>query len=65
MSPPERRCWVKATGHGREAGQRVHEYPTHMEDRHLSLYERYCAPRTTEDSYQNMLTGREELLPPD
>ena len=56
---------VKAMGHGREAAQRVHEYLTHTEDKHLSLYERYYVRRTTEESYQNMLMGKEEKLPPD
>ena len=56
---------VKAMGHGREAAQRVHEYLTHTEDRHLSLYEMYYTRRATEESYQNMLTGKEEELPPD
>ena len=56
---------VKAMGHGREAAQRVHEYLTSAEDRHVSLYERYYVRRATEDSYQNMLLGKEEELPPD
>ncbi|MDG7007715.1 MAG: NAD(P)-dependent oxidoreductase [Nitrososphaerota archaeon] len=56
---------VKAMGHGREAAQRVHEYLTLTEDRHVSLYERYYTRRATEESYQNMLMGKEERLPPD
>ncbi len=56
---------VRAMGHGREAAQRVHEYLTHTEDRHVSLYERYYVLRATEESYQDMLMGREENLPPD
>ena len=56
---------VKAMGHGREAAQRVHEYLTHTEDKHLSLYERYYVRRATEEKYQDMLMGREEQLPPD
>ena len=56
---------VKAMGHGREAAQRVHEYLMRIEDRHVSLYEKYYARRATEESYQNMLMGREEELPPD
>ncbi|MDG6902738.1 MAG: FAD-dependent oxidoreductase [Nitrososphaerota archaeon] len=55
---------VKAMGHGREAAQRVHEYLTGTEDKHVSLYERYYTRRATEDSYQNMLMGKEEHLPP-
>ena len=55
---------VKAMGHGREAAQRVHEYLMGLEERHTSLYERYYAQRTSEDSYQDMLMGREEGLPP-
>ena len=56
---------VKAMGHGREAAQRVHEYLTHTEDKHVSLYERYYTRRATEDAYQDMLMGKEEQLPPD
>ena len=56
---------VKAMGHGREAAQRVHEYLTKTEDRHVSLYERYYVRRATEEQYQDMLMGREEQLPPD
>jgi glutamate synthase (NADPH/NADH) small chain len=56
---------VKAMGHGREAAQRVHEYLMGLEDRHLSLYEKYYTERTTEDAYQDMLDGKEEELPPD
>ena len=55
---------VKAMGHGREAAQRVHEYLMHIEDKHVSLYERYYVRRTTEESYQNMLMKKEEDLPP-
>ncbi len=56
---------VKAMGHGREAAQRVHEYLTQTEDKHVSLYERYYVRRATEESYQDMLMGKEENLPPD
>jgi glutamate synthase (NADPH) small chain len=56
---------VKAMGHGREAAQRVHEYLLGLEDKHVSLYEQYYVRRTTEDSYQRMLEGKEEELPPD
>ena len=56
---------VKAMGHGREAAQRVHEYLTHSEDKHVSLYERYYTRRATEERYQDMLMGKEEQLPPD
>ena len=56
---------VKAMGHGREAAQRVHEYLTHTEGKHVSLYEKYYVRRATEDAYQDMLMGKEEQLPPD
>jgi glutamate synthase (NADPH) small chain len=56
---------VKAMGHGREAAERVHEYLMGLEDKHVSLYEQYYSKRATEDSYQDMLSGREEELPPD
>jgi glutamate synthase (NADPH/NADH) small chain len=56
---------VKAMGHGREAAQRVHEFLSGLEDRHVSLYEQYYTKRTTEDAYQDMLSGREEETPPD
>ncbi|MDG7007851.1 MAG: hypothetical protein JRN06_06375 [Nitrososphaerota archaeon] len=56
---------VKAMGHGREAAQRVHEYLTRSEDKHVSLYERYYTRRATEERYQDMLMGKEEQLPPD
>ena len=55
---------VKAMGHGREAAQRVHEFLMNLEDKHVSLYERYYTQRTSEASYQNMLFGREDKLPP-
>ena len=56
---------VKAMGHGREAAQRVHEYLMGIDDRHVSLYERYYVRRTTEDAYQEMLAGEAGKLPPD
>lgn len=56
---------VKAMGHGREAAQRIHEYLMGIEDKHVSLYEQYYNRRTTEESYQDMLAGKEEELPPD
>lgn len=56
---------VKAMGHGREAAQRVHEYLKGLEDKHVSLYERYYVERTTEQAYQDMLSGKEGGLPPD
>jgi len=49
---------------GREAAQRVHEFLMNLEDKHVSLYERYYTQRTSEASYQNMLFGREDKLPP-
>ncbi|MDG7003411.1 MAG: FAD-dependent oxidoreductase, partial [Nitrososphaerota archaeon] len=56
---------VKAMGHGREAAQMIHEYLVGLEDRHVSLYEQYYTKRATEDSYQDMLSGREVEQPPD
>jgi glutamate synthase (NADPH/NADH) small chain len=55
---------VKAMGHGREAAQCVHEYLMKLEDKHISLYETYYSQKLTEGSYQDMLFGREEKLPP-
>ena len=56
---------VKAMGHGREAAQRIHEYLSGIEDRHVSLYERYYTERTTGRYYQDMLVDKEEdTLPP-
>ncbi|MDA4117105.1 MAG: FAD-dependent oxidoreductase [Thaumarchaeota archaeon] len=55
---------VKAMGHGREAAQRVHEYLMKLEDKHVSLYERYYSQKLSEKSYQDMLFDREEKLPP-
>jgi glutamate synthase (NADPH) small chain len=51
---------VKAMGHGREAAQRVHEYLLGLEDKHVSLYERYYTDRTRE----KMDLGVEDELPP-
>ncbi|MDE1853332.1 MAG: FAD-dependent oxidoreductase [Thaumarchaeota archaeon] len=56
---------VRAMGHGREAAQHIHEYLMSLEDKHVSLYEQYYNKRTTEDSYQDMLSGKEGELPPD
>jgi glutamate synthase (NADPH) small chain len=44
---------VKAMGSGREAAQRVHEYLMNIEDRHVSLYERYFVGR----SYEKTIAG--------
>jgi hypothetical protein len=35
-----------------------------LEDKHISLYETYYSQKLTEGSYQDMLFGREEKLPP-
>jgi glutamate synthase (NADPH/NADH) small chain len=56
---------VKAMGHGREAAQRIHEYLMGLEDKHVSLYEQYYVKRTSEDAYQEMLSGKGEGRPPD
>jgi NADPH-dependent glutamate synthase beta subunit-like oxidoreductase len=55
---------VKSMGQGREAAQRIHEYLLGLEDKHVSLYARYYRQKITEESYQDMLFGREEELPP-
>ena len=51
---------VKAMGSGREAAQRVHEYLMGLEEKHVSLYEKYYTGRT----YEKMESGEEETLPP-
>jgi glutamate synthase (NADPH) small chain len=51
---------VRAMGSGREAAQRVHEYLMGLEDKHISLYEKYFVER----SYEFMASGKEEALPP-
>jgi NADPH-dependent glutamate synthase beta subunit-like oxidoreductase len=55
---------VKAMGQGREAAQRIHEYLMSLEDKHVSLYERYYKQKISEEAYQDMLFGRDEALPP-
>jgi glutamate synthase (NADPH) small chain len=53
---------VKAMEVGREAGQRVHEYLTGLEDQHISFYERYYK----QNLYDRMLEGKVDTdLPPD
>jgi glutamate synthase (NADPH/NADH) small chain len=53
---------VKAMELGREAGQRVHEYLTGLEDQHISFYERYYK----QNLYDRMLEGKADTdLPPD
>jgi len=56
---------VKAMGQGREAAQRVHEFLTGITDKHVSLYEQYYQRKTSEQAYQDMLLGKEEVNPPD
>jgi glutamate synthase (NADPH/NADH) small chain len=51
---------VKAMGSGREAAQRVHEFLMQIEDKHLSLYERYFVQR----SFEQMQSNQEGGLPP-
>ena len=52
---------VKAMGSGREAAQRVHEYVMNLEDKHVSLYEKYFVER----SFEVMQSGKETGPPPD
>ena len=51
---------VKAMGAGREAAQRVHEFLMNLEDKHVSLYERYFVQR----SFEKMEANDEGGLPP-
>ncbi|MEM0117837.1 MAG: FAD-dependent oxidoreductase [Conexivisphaerales archaeon] len=51
---------VKAAAAGRQAAQRIHEYLMGLEDKHVSLYDRYFKNK----SYYNMLYGIEEGPPP-
>ncbi len=51
---------VKAMGSGRDAAQRVHEFLMNLEDKHVSLYEKYFVQR----SFETMESGDEEGLPP-
>ncbi|MEM3684742.1 MAG: NAD(P)-dependent oxidoreductase [Conexivisphaerales archaeon] len=51
---------VKAMAHGREAAQRIHEYLMNMEDKHISLYEKYYNERT----YEKFVEGAYDGLPP-
>ncbi len=55
---------VKAMGQGRQAAQRVHEYLMNSEGRCVSLYDYYYRRRTFKRFYQDMLTGKEDALPP-
>jgi glutamate synthase (NADPH) small chain len=55
---------VKTMGQGREAAQRIHEFLMNLEDKHVSLYERYYKQETTEEAYQDMLFGKEGKAPP-
>jgi len=56
---------VKAMGQGREAAQRVHEFLKGITHKHVSLYEEYYQRKTSEQAYQDMLLGKEEVNPPD
>ena len=56
---------VKAMGQGREAAQSVHEFLTGITDEHVSLYQQYYQRKTSEQAYQDMLLGKEEVEPPD
>lgn len=51
---------VKSMGSGRDAAQRVHEFLMQIEDKHLSLYERYFIQR----SFEQMQSNQEGGLPP-
>ena len=51
---------VKSMGSGRDAAQRVHEFLMQIEDKHLSLYERYFVQR----SFEQMQSNQEGGLPP-
>jgi glutamate synthase (NADPH/NADH) small chain len=51
---------VKAMEKGREAAQRVHEYLMGLESNHVSFYENYY----TKISYERMLEGKSDAVPP-
>jgi glutamate synthase (NADPH) small chain len=55
---------VKAMSRGRDAAQRVHEYLTGLDSRHVSMYDYYFTRRTSGRYYREMLDGKEERLPP-
>ena len=51
---------VRAMGSGRDAAQRTHEYLMNLEDKHVSLYERYFL----EGSFELLMEGKEGGPPP-
>jgi len=51
---------VKAMGSGRDAAQRIHEYLMKLEDKHVSLYQRYFL----EGSLELLMKGKEGGPPP-
>lgn len=51
---------VSAMGNGRDAAQRVHEYLMHLENKHVSLYEKYYA----QGSFDKMMNRKEGGPPP-
>jgi glutamate synthase (NADPH/NADH) small chain len=55
---------VKAMAQGREAAQFVHEYLEGLEEKHVSLYDRYYTQRTKPKHYTYMYDGKEEGPPP-
>jgi glutamate synthase (NADPH/NADH) small chain len=55
---------VKAMAQGREAAQRVHEYLTGLDRKHVSLYDYYYTRRTSGSYYIDMLDGKDTTLPP-
>ena len=52
---------VKAMSSGREAAERVHEYLMHLENNHMSFYERYYR----QNLYDRMLEGGKTGPPPE
>jgi glutamate synthase (NADPH) small chain len=56
---------VKAMASGRDAAQRIHEYLMSLEGRHVSLYNHYYSRRASGSYYYDqMLAGKEDVLPP-
>ncbi|MHB2035317.1 MAG: NAD(P)-dependent oxidoreductase [Nitrososphaerales archaeon] len=51
---------VRSMGSGRDAAQRVHEYLMNLEDKHVSLYERYYL----EGSFEQLMESRVGGPPP-
>ncbi len=54
----------RALDQGRQAAQYVHEYVMNLQDKHVSLYDKYYTERTKSNRYWDMLLGNEERLPP-